>query len=106
MIIVYSEILTLLGKEKIETVPGQGRKKTRERREVFARSMSIGQMEFYQAQAQGLKPEMKFELADYLDYADEKEIEYEGKRYSVLRTYRNGRRLEITVYGGVNNADA
>lgn len=100
---MYSEILTLLGKERVEHVPGQGRKKIQERREVFARVMSIGQQEFYQAQANGLKPEMKFEVADYLDYADEKEIEYEGKRYTVLRTYRNGRRLEITVYGGVNN---
>ena len=37
-------------------------------REIFAKMVSIGQQEFYQAQANGLKPELKFEIADYLDY--------------------------------------
>ena len=49
----------------------------------FARMKSIGQTEFYQAQAQGLKPEIKFELADYLD------------------TYRAGNKLELVCHGGI-----
>lgn len=71
-------------------------------REVFAKLGSIGQKEFYQAHAVGLRPELKFVLADYLDYSDEPIVEYEGQRYRVLRTYRNGQHLELTVYREVN----
>lgn len=102
---MYNEVITLLGKENYENVPGQGRKKTQQKKEIFAEVLSIGQQEFYQAQATGLKPELKFEIADYLDYENEKELIYENVKYQVLRTYRkNKTQLEITVYGGVNIA--
>lgn len=71
-------------------------------REVFGRLASIGQSEFYQAHAVGLKPELKFILADYLDYEDETQVEYLGQRYRVLRTFRNGQELELTLYREVN----
>lgn len=71
-------------------------------RQVFCRLESIKQKEFYQAMAVGLQPEVKFVLADYLDYADEKIVEHEGKRYHVLRTYRTGQELELTCYSEVN----
>lgn len=99
---MYSEVIALLGKETVVNVPGQGRKKTQTRREIFAKLLSVGQQEFYQAQATGLKPELKFEIADYLDYQNEKELIHEDIKYQVLRTYRKGKALEITVYGGVN----
>jgi SPP1 family predicted phage head-tail adaptor len=73
-------------------------------REVFAKLSSIGQKEFYQAQAVGLQPELKFVLADYLDYQGETLVEHEGQRYRVLRTYRAGQELELTVYREVNPA--
>lgn len=71
-------------------------------RDVFAKLGSIGQKEFYQAHAVGLQPEIKFILADYLDYEDEPLVLYGGQRYRVLRTYRKGQELEITVYREVN----
>ena len=71
-------------------------------RDVFAKMGSIGQKEFYQAHAVGLQPEIKFVLADYLDYEGEKLVQYEGQRYRVLRTYRKGQELEITVFREVN----
>lgn len=68
----------------------------------FAKIKSVGQSEFYQAQAQGLKPEIKFVLADYLDYDDQEELIYNNFRYKILRTYRTDKNeLEITCYGGV-----
>lgn len=67
----------------------------------FARMKSIGQSEFYQAQAQGLKPEVKFVLADYLDYDNQVEVVHNNFRYKVLRTYRAGNEIEIVCYGGV-----
>lgn len=76
-------------------------------RNVFAELRSITQSEFYQAQATGLKPEIKFVIADYLDYHNEKIIKYapymgEEEVYSVLRTYRNNNQLEIICKRGID----
>ena len=71
-------------------------------RQVFCQVASIGTKEFYQAQATGLQPEIKFALADYLDYNGETLVEYDGIEYRVLRTYRSGQRLELTCYREVH----
>ena len=53
-------------------------------------------------QAQGLKPQIKFVLADYLDYEDQEEVIYNGFRYKVLRTFRTEENeIEIVCYGGI-----
>lgn len=75
---------------------------TQTRREVFCDVVSIGQKEFYQAQAVGLQPEVKFVLADHLDYEGEQLVEYDGQLLRVLRTYRTGHALEIVCYREVN----
>lgn len=77
---------------------------TESTREVLGRLGSIGQAEFYQAHAVGLKPELKFILADYLDYENETLVEYQGQRFRVLRTFRNGQELELVLYQEVNPA--
>lgn len=77
---------------------------THVRREVFCRLASIGQAEFYQAHANGLKPEMKFVLTDYLDYNGESLVEYDGQLFRILRTYRTGQELELVCYREVNPA--
>lgn len=66
-------------------------------RVVFCGVRSIGQQEFYQASATDFHPELKLILADYLDYQDERLVEYNGIRYRVIRTYRAGQELELTV---------
>ena len=53
--------------------------------------------EFYEASARDFYPEMKFILADYLEYNNEQLVEHDGQRYRVLRTYRTGNELEIVV---------
>lgn len=67
------------------------------RREVFITLGSIGQSEFYQAQATDLRPELKFLLEDYLDYNGEYLCIYESVWYRVIRTYRKGQELEVIV---------
>ena len=67
-------------------------------KEVFAKIKSVGMKEKYEALAVGLKPEMVFEISDYLDYDGEEQIEHEGNTYKVIRTYRKtDDRLEIVV---------
>lgn len=67
------------------------------RRPLLCGVRSIGSREFYQASATDYRPEIKLVLADYLDYQDESLVDYNGKRYRVLRTYRNGQALELTL---------
>lgn len=81
---------------------------TSQERNVFAELKSIGQSEFYQAHAVGLKPELKFVLPDYLEYQGEKILKYqdyneaEEQEYSIIRTYRDGNELEIVCKRGVD----
>lgn len=98
-----NDILTLIQQSK--TFDEYGDPVTTEAaRQVFCKLGSIGQKEFYQAQAIGLQPEVRFTLADYLDYNGEMLVEHDGTRYRVLRTYRAGQQLELTVYREVNPA--
>jgi len=75
-------------------------------RQVFCGICSIGQKEFYQAHANGLKPEIVFVLSDYLDYENEMLAVYNGQRYRVLRTYRvkGSNKIELVCYREVNPA--
>ena len=79
---------------------------TTTKRQIFAEVKSIGQSEFYQAQAVGLKPEIKFVIADFADYQNEKVLKYTPfggteELYTVLRTYRTNNRLEIVCKRGI-----
>ena len=67
------------------------------RRDVFCDLRSIGHSEFYEAYATDYRPELKFVLADYLDYEGETIVKYGGDLYRVIRTYRTGQELELTV---------
>ena len=96
-----NDVIILVGESRIGVSDTGIPMHTEERYECLARLVSIGGKEFYQAQTSGVKPELKFILSDFEDYRGESFLEHEGMRYKVLRTYRTGRELEITVYGGV-----
>lgn len=98
----FNDLVTLIRVGKPTVSPSGIPETTEERYECFAKALSIGSKEFYQAQSSGMKPEMKFVLPDYLEYDGENLLEHDGIRYKVLRTYRAGTQLEITVYGGVH----
>jgi hypothetical protein len=98
-----SEILCLIKQEHGTDDYGDDTVTERHRR-VFVRISSVGQQEFYQAHAVGLKPELKCVLADYLDYEGERLAELDGQRYHILRTFRKGMELELTLYQEVNPA--
>lgn len=80
-------------------------------RNVFVELKSITQTEFYQAEAVGLKPEIKFVMADYIDYNNEQIVKYTPfngveEVYSVLRTYRNNNQLELICKRGVEDVSS
>lgn len=78
--------------------------KTPRKVKVFAGCQSISQTEFFEAGRNGLKPEYKFTLF-FGDYDGQKIVEYEGRMYSVYRTFL-GKNDTIELYvqetGGTN----
>ena len=58
--------------------------------EVFVEERSVTCDEFYQASAQGLKPSVVLRLAYSMDYSGEELVEYDGKTYTVIRTFKSG----------------
>ena len=84
----------------------EGAERVETRREVFCGFRSIGMKEFYSAHSTDFRPELKLVLADYLDYDDETLAEYNGVRYRILRTYRVGQELELTLERAPEEAEA
>lgn len=78
---------------------------------VFAKRVSVGGAEFYQAAAVGLRPEVKFVIADALDYSGERLLSWQPFNsnaplvYTVIRTYQKGNALEITCRRGVGDEE-
>ena len=61
---------------------------------IFVNKKDVRGSEFYQAAAQGIQLETMFEVRS-LDYQGEEILLYEGKRYSVERTYDRGEITEL-----------
>lgn len=66
-------------------------------REVYCREQSVKFREFYAASETGLRPDIVLVIADYYDYNLEPLVRYQGEVYNVLRTYRTGTELELTL---------
>ena len=70
-------------------------------RTIFCNKKSIGKNEFYQAHAEGLKPEIKLQL-NKLDYKGEVKATYGNKPYKIIRSYEDGELIELTLEGDVH----
>lgn len=60
--------------------------KVYEKHEVFLNVKGVKRNEFYQASAQGYRPELCVEIRD-VDFVKETHLEYDGTMYRILRTY-------------------
>lgn len=69
---------------------------TRTERKVYCDVASVTSAEFFQGGAQGLKPDLRFTMSMF-DYNEEEECIFEGKTYSIYRTYR-GKNDTIELY--------
>jgi len=65
--------------------------------EEFCKVRSATRSEFYAAANEGLKPELVITISHSIDYNGERELEYDGERYVVIRTYWSGDEVELTV---------
>ena len=67
-------------------------------REVFGKIKSVGYSEFYRANAEGVKVDLKADIRTQ-DYMGETLVEIDSRRYDVLRSYisKNGEFIELTL---------
>lgn len=78
--------------------------KTYAEKMVFCNSKGVKRSEFYQAQAQGYRPELCVEVKE-IDYEKETHFKYEGTMYRIIRTYPvHDEALEIVCQALVSDA--
>lgn len=73
------------------------------RRTVKCTEKAVGLTEYYQATGQGLRPEKRLLIPYERDYRGERELEYEGRRWKVIRETGgeyNGVMLTIQPWDG------
>jgi len=92
----YDHELTLIGEMIVEDEIGN-QKPVETRTKILCAKLSAGRNEFYSGAAAGLRPELMFVIHAY-EYGGERIVEFEGKRYNVIRTYQTGtEEIELTV---------
>lgn len=75
--------------------------------EIYCNKKSIRMSEFYQAQNSKYKPEITLEIrkADLEEYSDDEKpffVEYEGKTYSLIRSYEPSEDIvELVLHRGI-----
>ena len=92
---LFRDVLTLIAEQP--SAHGVTERPIITKRTVYCTVRSVGMNESYQALTNGLHPQFVFVLSDYADYAGQKICEYNGKRYRIVRTYRNNQAIELTV---------
>lgn len=98
-----SDVIKLISTTKTQDAYGVWRE-TPTFKEIMCQVDSITESEFHDAGRNGLNPEFRFTVF-FDDYNGESMVEYNGKTYSVYRTYlRRTDRLELYVErkGGTN----
>lgn len=102
---MYNEVIQLVA-EQTGTVDKYGNDAPiYTAREVLADIRSIGMREFYSAAQTDYKPECTAVLADYRDYDGEEIIIWNSEIYHLVRAYRNGRQLELTLERRIGDLD-
>lgn len=92
---MYEEISLLEAVNTENSIGDPIRKLTKKER--YAEKLEIGQKEFYQAAATGLKPEIKFAIWKF-EYNDEMFLEYKNRNYKIIKTYerKTDEKIELT----------
>lgn len=72
---------------------------TKTERQVFCKCRSVGRADFYNGQQAGLALSYVFET-NPINYCGESELEYEGERYSITRTYQASADV-LELYAGL-----
>lgn len=81
-----STTVTLVSYTRTQDNDGIWRDTVKTTRDVFAQVDSVTRAEFFSGGQNGLRPDLKFAMF-YADYEGESELIYEGKTYSIYRSF-------------------
>lgn len=101
------DVLFLINDTKVQDSKGAWHRIEPSRRQVFCQVRSVSKTEFFDAGRNGLNPEFRF-LVFAGDYEGETTLEYNGKTYSIYRTYRTPAdymELYVERQGGTNGKE-
>lgn len=92
----YQEIIYLISKvEGVDDI-GNDVSTSETKKKCYAKAQSVKTNEFYSAVEVGLTPSMEF-VVKRLNYNGEDEIEWNGTRYSVIRTIDPKNKFDIVL---------
>lgn len=87
-------VIDLLELEESLNANGFPQTSIKSRKTIFAKKGSIKSSEFYLASQSGFSLELMFEVFS-LEYHSQKFIEYQSKRYKIIRTYEKDKMTEL-----------
>lgn len=102
-----SDVISLISVTRVQDDYGDWTE-TLQKRQVYCQVNSIQQREFFEAGRNGLNPQYRFTIF-FGDYQDEELVEFNGKTYSIYRTYlKKNDQLELYVErkGGSNGIES
>lgn len=90
-------LIRLMQPEKRVNENGFPNPAVEERNTVFCNKKSVGYSEYYKSQQIGIQVACKVEI-HIVDYQGEEIAELEGKRYSILKSYKiDDEKIELTL---------
>lgn len=92
-----NDVIALIGTTVTESLAGEQTEAADPEREVFCDIRSVGMRESYAALSVGYTPEIKVWIACHEDYQGEQWVRHDGTIYKVIRTYRNGNGIDLTL---------
>lgn len=75
------------------------------KRRIFVKTRSVYHSEFYEAAQVDLQPTIAFMVSNMIDYQGEKEVEYHGQVYDVIRVDWDDRGETVTLQCEVKAKD-
>lgn len=102
---MIDDVITLIGQVIVNYDEYGNEVAVKTETKVLCQARSISRNEFYSAASAGLKPEWTITLSNGIDYHGEKLARYHGDLYSIIRTYRDGDQIELTLERKVGNEE-
>lgn len=96
---MFKDVIELITVDTTENTIGDS-VENKTYRQVYANKKAVRQSEYYQAMNNGLKPKLMFVIRS-IEYSNEESLRYNGKEYSIIRTYDKGEKIELTCQGQV-----
>lgn len=102
---MFRDVLDLLETDEATNENGFSVLTVKSKTRVFANKKSVRSNEFYLASQSGFSLELMFEVRS-IEYSLQKFLEYESKRYEIVRAYDRGEFTELVCQAHNDKTDS